>query len=264
MSNYGAGSHLRLHKLMIITLVLVLNSNANGQTGDEGEKQPEVQPAIESMDDLLNGLDLKPPAPVTIPDATGEADPLEGPGGGPETRSPSSLFQAFQSMQTAGQMLSRGQVNEEVVEAQRRAVDLLDQLIDSQEQNQISEQNQRRAGEQANNKPERSPDMQQEDQSLSDSPAPTDTDPNSDATSENETPQPSDESPTAGNAGETPGSNGVGTKSPLNAAGQGVWGHLPQRTRGLLRAEMPTDYLPGYSTQISDYFKKLAEMPSDQ
>ena len=52
--------------------------------------------------------------------------------------------------------------------------------------------------------------------------------------------------------------------SPLDANGEAIWGHLPARTRGLLRAEMPTEFLPQYADDISAYFRALAEMPIDE
>lgn len=261
-------------------------SIASGQetqpAGQTQEKDQPPQVAQITQDDglggLLDGLDLGPDSEniTTIPDASDEPVPPSQPAAqsgaedGTADSATGRLIAAFQSMQTARQLLSAGQTDETVLQAQQRAVDLLDQLIaaqqaadrqstsqqDQTQQTQARQSNQQGERQQPTNMNQQTsaePGGENEDGDPGDEPSEGDA--SGGAANENSNPsEPTDNVPVSA----------AGDASPLNASGQGVWGHLPQKTRGMLRADIPTDYLPGYSQQISDYFRALAEMSSDE
>lgn len=248
-------------------------STAQNPPPAQNQNPAKLVPAAENSDglgDLLDGLDLQnPPDDVpTIPDASRASEPENLSGRGFNTQPPnasqdsiSTLFEAFQSMQKAEQLLARGQTDQDVVAAQKRAVELLDALLKSLPQNSPSgSQSQSQQDQQPQSQDQQQADMQaQPNQRQSSQPQ---NGPEEEGSSQN------------ASASNQPGGEGDASKeqplpatasaAALNAVGKGVWGHLPQKTRGMLRSDIPTDYLPGYSKQISEYFKALAEMPSDQ
>jgi hypothetical protein len=276
-SGCGAGGWL-----VVITICLTpfaLPTNAQDPAATDTESQSG------QIDSLLEGLDLETPAPVVIPDASqaapADAAQRQDPAGG------ASLLAAFRSMQTASDLMGSGRADQTVVAAQQRAVDLLDQLIRQSQGDQGSGAASQSESEQTAGQQE-STSTQPENSTASDPQEATDPQA-SDSQSSTADDQTEGGSPSDAEQGQEEGesdssSQGAGRgqgsaadptmdrqsvsaaagAGPLNAQGQGVWGHLPQKTRGLLRAEIPTEYLPKYSRQISDYFKALAEMPGDR
>lgn len=275
--------------LWLLVLLVSLSSLSSVAMPSTGYCQESVQPpqteGVAEDDDLgglLEGLDLGSDDGTipTIPDASknvktpGSQDPdSNGQSSAAENGSSSNGFaglaEAFESMRKAGQLLSAGQTDETVLDAQQRAVDLLDSLIKAREQ--ADRQN---ASQQSQSTEQQAANQQGERQQQSSGPENQPTTAANDADQEEDAGDQSSEAEgnnagasdneTEADRGGTAPVSAAGLASPLNAAGQGVWGHLPQKTRGMLRAEIPTDYLPRYSQQISDYFRALAEMSSEQ
>lgn len=233
------------------------------QVQDEAKTQE-----VDDLDGLLDGLDLGNALDdiPTIPDASqrAEPEPSDESASGGAMEKVNTFFEAFQSMKEAEQLLAQGQADQNVVDAQQRAVQLLDELIKAQLQEQQSgqqsqtQQNQQQSRSQQQSSEQTSELEQSQNQQQPEVSDQSDQQDASDASAGDNTPNGRGEA-----SEEQQPISAAGTVSPLNAAGQGIWGHLPQKTRGMLRAEIPTDYLPGYSKQISDYFKALAEMPSE-
>lgn len=218
------------------------------------------------LDGLLEGLDLQtepeemPPRDQRQNGSERAADPR-----GAADRGQPALAEAYRAMQTAHDLLAQGEVGEGALAAQRRVVDLLDELIRAAEQQQDD------PGEASSQQPSAT-------ESSANAPEPSEAQSESGA-QDNGQPQPGDgeegaaeadsAEALAGEAGEggeaaAPTAAAAGAGGADRRPGQGVWGHLPERTRGMLRSEMPTEYLPQYSAQISEYFRTLSEMKPDE
>lgn len=51
---------------------------------------------------------------------------------------------------------------------------------------------------------------------------------------------------------------------PVEALNSDVWGHLPEKTRGRLRAVRPADFLPQYREAITEYYRRLSSAEESQ
>ncbi|WP_164103633.1 hypothetical protein [Candidatus Laterigemmans baculatus] len=231
---------------------------------------------------LLEGLDLQTPAeppagprppqpatpePATPAPTTPSPSPPEPAAGEDPASAAAPLLEAYRSMQAANALLARGETGQATRTAQRRAVELLDQMIEAAEQQSQS------SGSGA--PPETSP--QQTPQSPQQVPGEAGQGSNAEQAAGGESGEESegDEAGEPGSAAGGPGqpsgpqavaAAGAGVRPELGSprAESAVWGHLPERTRGMLRSEMPTEYLPAYATEISEYFRRLAEMQPDE
>lgn len=246
-------------------------------------------PAEGEMEGLLEGLDLQPSgeersdaadsrraAPSSPADAVSPADAPRN--GAPPVSSGSAggspLAEAYRSMQTARAMLARGEVGQPAQAAQRRVVDLLDELIRATEaQQRAPQQGTPQGGENGESDSQQTSSDQQStgDQSdaASQAAAQGDGQPESEEGGDEAGETGAGEATAAGEAGEggeaaAPIVAAAGAGRTEREAGQGVWGHLPERTRGMLRSGLPTEYLPQYAGQISEYFRALAEMKLDE
>jgi len=228
---------------------------------------------------LLDGLDLEPePAQPPAVDSTKPNDPKQ-PSSDKSQASGVPLWQAYLAMRDAGQRLSRGQVDEDTLSSQQRAIDLLDEIINtassdeptaahsqqpSQQQPDQQQPDQQAQDGQQNQQPgesteEQSEQAEQGGEQQTDGQGQSEgeqaTTGEGDGSAAGDDGQPADQqTPVAARAGQAP---------PL-AEGQAAWGHLPQRTRGLLRADIPTEYVPRYAKAIRAYFEALAELPANE
>lgn len=226
-------------------------------------------PGDDDLDGLLEGLDLQ-----TEPEEASPRQPRDPRQNDPERAlDPSGpvdrgreppLAEAYRSMQTAQNLLAQGEIGEGTQAAQRRAIDLLDELIRAAEQQQ-------------NDSADASSQQPSADESSANAPQPSDAQGESGARADEQQPADGEEEADGSDPeGATPGEAGEGGEATARIApaagagaagrnaGQGVWGHLPERTRGMLRSEMPTEYLPQYAPQISEYFRRLSEMQPDE
>ncbi|MEZ6089671.1 MAG: hypothetical protein R3C05_16895 [Pirellulaceae bacterium] len=155
-----------------------------------------------------------------------------------------SLRMLDQQLTAASAGLARGDVGASTQSAQQQAITLMRAILDrnGQDQNQQSSNESQRSARQG--------DSQREKQAA----------------------EPGDEQQQNGSEmrdlGSQPGSD-VGTGgetmvklSDIQAMREAVWGHLPERVRGQMRASRPEDYLPRYRDAIREYFNQLSA-PSD-
>lgn len=225
---------------------------------------------------LLEGLDLQAPG-ESLESPRSPAEP----GSPAEAEAPAAaagpLFEAYRSMQAANALLAQGETGEATRAAQQRAVELLDQMIEAAQQPSES------GGEGApqSKSPQESPSSQSPQPAPGDARQSGDPEQRGDAEQrpgeengeDSEGADSGEEGSAAGGPGQPAGQQaaavpaaGEGARPGMRPEGAGaaVWGHLPERTRGMLRSEMPTEYLPGYATEISEYFRRLAEMKPDE
>ena len=251
-------------------------AQASQQDAGQGDNSEEPVAQQSDVDVLLEGLDLELPGsdPGVVDDVASESEGETPP-----------LIGAYLAMREAGSRLTAGELGEETQAVQQRAIDLLDQLINLAQADEETgaaqsgasqsspEQSAANGEEQSQAKPQLTDAGDEEAQ---DSGQPGDA--SSDQQDENSGQSGDREqqvAPGDENNSQGPGGDGepedqqvafpaAGDAVPLDAAGQAVWGHLPKRARGLLRAETPTEYLPGYAEEISAYFRALAEMKPDE
>lgn len=244
---------------------------------------PQGSPADGSLDGLLEGLGLgqggdaetpnveealpsTDPASATRPTSPqGPTGSASGVGSASGSRETSPLWEAYQAMLAAKVQLAADDFGPSTQAQQQRAVDLLDLLLDSQASDepqalqQDPSQSQGEEGQSAGEQSGSPPQQSASEQSSSEQPS-------VDGEGEQQPESEEDRSGSGENGGEGEAASpeaiaAAGTKQPLEAAGEAVWGHLPERMRGRLRAERPTEYLPRYSKEISEYFRALAELP---
>ena len=237
-------------------------------------------PPADDLGGLLEGLDLE--AAPEAPAPSQPAAPSQSPAG-PEvageqsadqntdqrTRSPGDapLIEAYRSMQRANALLAQGETGEPTRAAQKRVVDLLDQMIRAAEQ-------QSSAGEPgAPQSNAQQPTQPRSGAGESDG-QPQGSAGEQEAAGESGSEDPGAEAQQGSGAGGEGEPTGQSSAAAVTAAGNApgatasgqaaVWGHLPERIRGMLRSEMPTEYLPQYQDEISEYFRVLAEMDPDE
>lgn len=264
-----------------------LAQDAPPETGGAG-----TPPLDDGLQGLLEGLDLElaPPTPSDSPEpskspaTSGAGDdpqpdrkrsPAVAPAG-PDNAGAGPLVEAYRSMQTANALLSQGETGEATLAAQRRAVDLLDQMIEAARQPQSAAA--ASAAGQASDADSQPGGGPGEQDSAEGSGPGEEGSPQQDSPQQGAGEQGSEQQP-GGRAGQPGGPPtaavpvGADEAAAARAAAAGtlrdggdvsVWGHLPERTRGMLRAEVPTEYLPQYAEQISEYFRALAEMKPDE
>lgn len=253
---------------------------------------------------LLDGLDLEPE--TANPPAADSAAP-QNPAQPSSDKSKANqsaqensgipLWQAYLAMRDAGQRLSRGQVDEDTLSSQQRAIDLLDEIINTassdeptgaaqsqqpSQQQPDQQQTDQQSDQQPAGEPQQDPDAQQDPQpgeSTTEQSEQSEQSAQAEQGSEQQTEGPGqsegEQTPTGEGDGSAAGDDGQATEqeaamaaragqAPPLAEGQAVWGHLPQRTRGLLRADIPTEYVPRYAKAIRAYFEALAELPANE
>ncbi len=268
-----------VHGILLFTVVIAVATNHGlwARYKDEPVETPQVdaarniQPQKDGLDGLLDGLELT----GDPEDGVDRHEIVESPAANIEAGD-SPLLSAFLAMRSASERLREGDVSVVTQGDQGRAIQLLDEMIRQSEGEQNSP-SQQETGSQQDSAQQQS-DQQQSDQQSSDSGEPNVSGDESNGQESNgqESSEdgPASDEVTAQNEGEMSGGGkegspvtaGDGTASPrpLGAQGIGVWGHLPEKTRGLLRAQVPTEFLPRYSEQISEYFRVLAEMKSNE
>ncbi len=178
------------------------------------------------------------------------------------------LEQARSEMLAAGRLLASDRFGEETQRHQQQVVDLIDSLLDALESGQQStdgaeessgaEQTTASGTEEGGN--EESPSEQRGDSQTKDNES-------GNAGSETGDDRQSEQGQGGKNSSEDAGdgrANGSPVKRPLGVRGEAIWGHLPERQRGVLRAETPTEYLPKYEDQIRRYFEMLAEIAGEE
>ena len=187
----------------------------------------EIDP--EFLDNLLESID----------------DPEEG------TTGPEASFllrpvnQIDEQLRTASTALAAGDFGSAAQMAQQKALEMMQALLpDSQSQDSIRQQN-RQTNEQQQQTRQRNP-------------------------SENESAPRESEDEKAGGVDGQPG-NETGEKAsvkvslgPADLIKGDIWGHLPERTRGQLRATTPGQFLPAYREAISTYYRILAEQSAER
>jgi hypothetical protein len=221
---------------------------------DAAQEIPEADD--EGFGGLLEGLEL--------PEQK-EPVPADSEGFEPSDDLAITLLGVSRAMREASTKIRRGDTGVETQGLQGRAIELLERLIRQEEESRSEQQSGASGsepslaggaagGEQAGGANEAGVPGQEGD----------------DADGERQGEQVADASD--GNGERTDGGTGeagseeqgvVRVPQGIEAEGKGVWGHLPAKTRGMLRSQVPTEYLPSYSKQISDYFRALAEMQPD-
>ncbi len=184
----------------------------------------------------------------------------------------SELVQVNALMAQAAARLQAGQTDAPTHQFQQQAIDLLDQLLA-----QINRQQQSSSAQQRESESSASETMSAEEraQQLQASQPAGEGDQSQGNRPEGESQQgeqgqqngaPDGGSRGAASGGNTPtGVAGPGSDRPipeappLQALSQGVWGHLPERTRRELQAVNPEQYVPAYRRQIEAYYRRLAE-----
>ncbi|WP_145343291.1 hypothetical protein [Rosistilla ulvae] len=169
----------------------------------------------------------------------------------PETDAPQAaaepvdaMLQTLQAvdreMQQAIAGLGNGDAGPATQAAQRRALEMLQTIVDQSAENADQDQSQ-------------SSQRSEQQQMSQAGPQKPETDPNR----ESQQPQQSE-------LGTQPGSE-VGSSTdvivnagPLQGMREAVWGHLPERIRGELQATLPEKFLPRYRDAITEYFRQLS------
>lgn len=218
--------------------------------GDLPQGENAQLPANQETDGLLDGLDLDGSAEAA--DGAGES-----PAGSDDVRI--TMLGVSRAMREAGDNLSRGETGNPTQLLQAQAIETLERLIRQQEESQESEQPGQTGG--AANLAEETEGSEQGDPSEENSGA------GEDQAEQLADAAKGDSAKGEGGPGEGKVEEAGRERLPMgiDTAGQGIWGHLPAKTRGMLRSQVPTEYLPSYSQQISEYFRALSELkPNDR
>lgn len=242
-------THCHRAQLQIaITTLFVLTgvSSASRVAAQSPEADKADPPAAQQPPslDLLDGLD------VLLEKAT-RAEPKASDPEKPKTTDPAAdaepgdaMLKTLQAvdleLQRAIQGLGNGDAGLATQTAQRRALEMLQTIVDQQSDNadqQRQEESQRTAQQQASQPGEQKP--------------------SSDPSGQDQQPQQRMPGAQPGSeAGSNPGV--IVNAGPSQGMREAVWGHLPERVRGELQATLPEKYLPQYRDAISEYFRQLS------
>jgi hypothetical protein len=253
----GARQELAIEQLELGERTGRLFDQQGEQTKGETSQGDNAQvPANQETDGLLDGLDLDYPAE--------EAEGVEeSPAESDDSRI--TILGVSRAMRQAGENLRRGDTGNPTQLLQAQAIETLERLIQQQEESQGSEQPGQTGGApsvaEGQENGQQQGDQMEEDTGARGEQAEQVADAAQGNSAKGEGGPGDGKVDETGRGRLTTGSDTAGS----DIAGQGIWGHLPAKTRGMLRSQVPTEYLPSYSKQISDYFRALSELkPNDR